>query len=180
MPITAPAHSIPVRVMATDVQSLGEAVQRAAPPVYALLDACDEPRVPPKVRELGQNAVSLYRGQAETDFWDLAPYVASVDKSLLDWILAELAGTPWGVFATADTDLAGLRRHFRRFLMVQAPDGRVLYFRFYDPRVLLPFLKTCTADEARAFFGPVTSYWLQDESGDWLQIQQRGIPSLRK
>ena len=37
-------------------------------------------------------------------------------------------------------------------------DGRVLMFRFYDPRVLRPYLQTCTKQEARAMFGPIAEF----------------------
>src|SRR5688572_5982733 len=110
---------------------------------FAILDACDEPRIPAKVRMLEDRAVSLYRGWAEEDFWAIAPYVAVLDAALLDWITGELGETPWGVVVAADLDLEGLRKHLRRFLLVQGPANRQLYFRFYDPRVLPDYLATC-------------------------------------
>ncbi|MBX3438077.1 MAG: DUF4123 domain-containing protein [Planctomycetaceae bacterium] len=131
--------------------------------VYALLDACDEPRIPARMREIGSDrAASLYRGAAERDYWAIAPYVAQLDEQLLSWIMNDLAGSPWGVFVVADVSLPQLRKHFRRFLLVEGPDGRQLYFRFYDPRVLPTFLQTCTPSEAEQFFGPVTGFAICD------------------
>ncbi len=156
------------------------AVLKAAPgTLYAILDACDEPSVPAKVRELGeQRAVSLYRGSAEEEYWAIAPYLACVDEDLLGWIVDNLWNAPWGVFAVAQTDLAGLRKHFRRFLMVEALEGRQVYFRFYDPRVLPRFVQTCTAGEAEQFFGPIEGFFVTTDQGGLERIG-RGVPSLR-
>jgi hypothetical protein len=133
--------------------------EAAAGRLYAVLDACDAPAVPEKARELGEErAVSLYRGSAEEMYWAIAPYLAVVDTGMLEWICSELWDQPWGIFAVADADLEAMRRHFRRFLIVSAPDGEQWYFRFYDPRVLRRFLPTCSADQVNELFGLVVSF----------------------
>ncbi|MCK7510897.1 MAG: DUF4123 domain-containing protein [Desulfobacterales bacterium] len=58
-----------------------------------------------------------------------------------------------------------LRTHFRRFLMVHDSDGKPLYFRYYDPRVLRVYLPTCTSQELKTVFGPVESFLVEDEDG---------------
>jgi hypothetical protein len=127
--------------------------------LHAILDACDTPAVPEKCAELGsERAVSLYRGSAEEMYWAIAPYLVVVDEEVLGWITRELWEEPWGIFAVADADLETMRRHFRRFLLVHAPDGEQWYFRFYDPRVLPVFLSSCTEAEQREMFGPLESY----------------------
>ena len=91
---------------AESVGALSRHAERGA--LYAVLDACDEPRIPAKVREIGPHrALSLYRGSAEADLAAIAPYVAIVDSALLEWIAANLWTTPWGIFAVADTGLDG-------------------------------------------------------------------------
>jgi hypothetical protein len=138
---------------------------------YAILDACGEPLIPEKVRELGEKrAVSLYRGHAEADYWAIAPYLAMLDERLLDWILARLWGTPWGVFVQSDEGLAGVRKHFRRFLIVRSPEGQEAYFRFYDPRVLRRFLETCSIAESGRFFGTINSFVCAAENGQVLRL----------
>ncbi len=128
--------------------------------LYAILDSCDEPRVPEKTRELGtERAVSLYRGSVEQDYANVAPYLVSADEALVQWIEENLWNDPWGIFMFAATDLKSLRKHFRRFLTVEDPDGKRLFFRFYDPRVLKVFLQTCDKNERDEFFGPVDCYY---------------------
>ena len=68
----------------------------------------------------------------------------------------------------AHEPLDALRHHFRQFSMVELPDRKQVYFRFYDPRVLRVFLPTCTAEETKQFFGPVKHYRMEDENPEML------------
>ncbi len=90
--------------------------------LYAVADATDAPAVPRKVLELGPaRAVSLYRGTAEEEFWDVAPYLMRVDPVVLDWIVSTLDKERWGIFAISKANLDTLRTHFRHFLKVVRP-----------------------------------------------------------
>ena len=131
--------------------------------LYAILDACDAPAVPPKVESLGEaRGVSLYKGTSQERYADIAPYLVAVDDELLDWILTTLWSEPWGMFAQTKASIDELRTHFRKFLIATGPNGEEWYFRFYDPRVLTKYLPTCTDGELRDFFGPVTAYGVAD------------------
>lgn len=122
--------------------------------LYAILDATNCPAVPRKVLELGdEQAVSLYRGAAEEVYWDVAPYLMRVNEAMLQWIIETLWQQPWGIFIMSKADLDSIRRHFRRFLQAQLPDGNIWYFRFYDPRMLAAYLPVCNRQELAAFFG---------------------------
>jgi Domain of unknown function (DUF4123) len=155
--MTLLAHDPAIEVKHVNVDHLRE--HAAVGRLYAVIDACDTPSVPEKARELGETrAVSLYRGSADEQYWAFAPYLFVVDGELLDWIVADLWTDPWGIFAVADGDLEAVRRHFRRFLLVQAPDGDQWYFRFYDPRVLPIFLPECTAEEIAELFGGLAAF----------------------
>jgi Domain of unknown function (DUF4123) len=135
--------------------------------LFAILDACDEPAVPAKVHELEpERAMSLYQGQAEHEQWAVAPYLAKVDEGLLEWIVKTLWKKPWGIFAVAEHDLMTLRKHFRRFLIVEDPEGQTMYFRYYDPRILEVFLPTSTRDELKTFFGPLKAYAIGDPESE--------------
>ena len=125
--------------------------------LYAILDACDTPAVPEKAQELGEErAVSLYRGSAEEMYWAVAPYLFVVDEAVLEWVRETLWNEPFGIFAVADMGLEAMRRHFRHFLLVDAPYGERWYFRFYDPRVISRFLSTCSADQISQILGPIS------------------------
>ncbi|HJP56174.1 MAG TPA: DUF4123 domain-containing protein [Gemmatimonadales bacterium] len=167
-------------LIATDAVSINQLRRDAiGGRLYAILDACDEPRVPRKVRELGPaRAVSLYRGPAEEDLAAIAPYLVQVGSDELDWIAASLWSSPWGIFALSDAGLEPLRSHFRKFLLVDAPDGDRWYFRFYDPRVLERFLPTCSAPQLAEFFGPVAACgWTSPDYGVTLARQRSFEPA---
>lgn len=146
--------------------------------LWAVLDACDSPDVPEKVEELGSTkAVSLYRGKGESEFWAIAPYLASVDEELLTWIKETLWAEPWGFFAEGPSDLEKLRGHFRKFLTVEDPHGKKMYFRFYDPRVLRTFLRSADEEGLREFFGPVERMLVGPEGGG--QHGPEGLSAFR-
>lgn len=126
--------------------------------LYALLDACDEPSVPVRCDEMESRAVSLYRGDAQTSYRNIAPYLAQISIHEFDWLLSKLWPSPWGYFVIARSDLATLRTHFRRYLTVKLPDGKKVLFRFYDPRVLKTFLASSQPQEIRDFFGPARAF----------------------
>jgi hypothetical protein len=131
--------------------------------LYGILDACDAPAVPPKMEELGeQRAVSLFRGAAEEQYSAIAPYLVAVDPPMLDWIVETLWKDPWGIFVLAKADLDTLRQHFRRFLIVQLPDGEKWFFRYYDPRIFRVYLPNCNAGELRKFFGAARAFGFKD------------------
>jgi Domain of unknown function (DUF4123) len=127
--------------------------------VYTILDACDAPSVPEKARQVGEEkAISLYSGSSQQDYWAIAPYLFHATDGLLEWISETLWNEPWGIIAVSNAGLEAVRAHFRKFLVVQSPEGENWYFRFYDPRVLPVFLETCSEDETKEFFGPIQVY----------------------
>ena len=61
-----------------------------------------------------------------------------------------------------------MRRHFRTFLKVSSPEGKHLYFRYYDPRVLRSYLPTCNAQEMTTVFGAITAFFVEGENPEVL------------
>lgn len=134
-------------------------------PLYALLDASREPSVLKVIYESKEEFQSLYEGAQGQQLAHFAPYLIRIpQKSVLVETLAKQAWSKsWGVFVTCDLPLKELRTHFRHFLNVKLPDGKQVYFRYYDPRVLRLFLPTCLPDETTQFFGPVKQFLVEAE-----------------
>jgi len=137
---------------------------------YAVLDGASVPGLLDKLHEAKEPWACLYRGELEPDLAEVAPYLVKLNREspLTDWILTEGWGNHWGIFAVTPAGLEALRRHFRRFLRVKDHTGKILYFRYYDPRVLQVYLPTCNAPEIRFVFGPVTSFLA--EHGETKQV----------
>jgi hypothetical protein len=56
-------------------------------------------------------------------------------------------GQAWGILLRSPLELDPLRRHLRKFLLAQLPDGEAVFFRFYDPRVWRTYWPSCTPEE---------------------------------
>ena len=152
-------------------------------PLYALLDAAHEPDVLKVLVESKEEYLSLYQGPQGAQLTHFAPYLVRLPKQspLLEIVVEKGWGKSWGVYLTCGAALPVLREHLRRFLMVTLPDGKQVYFRFYDPRVLRVFLPTCTADEINQFFGPIQRFLMEDEKPDkLLQFTNAGRGAEKK
>ena len=127
--------------------------------LYAVLDACDAPAIQSKVTELGPSrALCLYRGEIAPEILEVAPYLVRIDEALLQWLVDTVWSEPWGIFVVAKLEPEAVRKHLRKFLMVKDPDGEPMYFRYYDPRVLPPFLTSCNQQELARFFDGLTAF----------------------
>jgi len=148
--------------------------------VFALLDGASVDGLVKMLWEHQPEHVCLYRGELEPDMAEVAPYLIRLepDAEFTEWVLTRGWGNHWGIFAVTDADLRALRRHFRTFTMVRDPDGKLLYFRYYDPRVLRVYLPTCNEEEMAIVFGPVAHYLLEDEDPKFLLCfrQRAGEP----
>jgi len=142
--------------------------------IYAVLDGASIPLLRDKLYEHDPEYVCLYAGDLEPDMEEVAPYLVRLerDSPFCHWVLSEGWGNHWGVFVSTEEDLRTLRKHFRTFLLVQDPEGKTLYFRYYDPRVLRVYLPTCNDDEAQAVFGPVQWYVMEsEEEGELIRFR---------
>ena len=140
--------------------------------LYTVLDGASVPELPQILWEHELEHVCLYRGELEPDMAAVAPYLVKLkyDHSFTKLVCERGWGKHWGIFVItpAEVDIRAMRQHFRRFLMVYDPDGKLIYFRYYDPRVLRVYLPTCNAEEIRIVFGTISSYVLEDEDSSIL------------
>ncbi|MEO6786738.1 MAG: DUF4123 domain-containing protein [Chthoniobacteraceae bacterium] len=138
---------------------------------YAVLDGAAVPELLDQLYgDEPPEFVCLYSGDLEPDMAECAPYLIELtpDSAFTKWLLSAGWGKKWGIFAQSPENLKTMRRHFRTFLMVKDPDGKQVYFRYYDPRVLRVFLPTCTAGETELLFGPLVSYACEADRPDAL------------
>jgi hypothetical protein len=137
--------------------------------VWAIVDCARDRRIYPALRTSGLDYRCLYSGRLSPEVEAAAPHLIEVASTftftpkLIDmgW------GNSWGVFLRI-ADPSDLRHHLRRFLRVQDESGRMLLFRYYDPRVLRAYLPTCRPDELSIVFGPISSYLVEDQTGHGL------------
>ena len=139
--------------------------------LYAIVDACHEPEVPPKMAGLPHDRMScLHQGRLTEEEAAVAPYLVTLDGDLLDWVLSTFEDRPWGLFVVAKCDHRTLRQHLRELMVVEGIDGRPMYFFFYNPQVLGPFLETCDAEELEGLYGPIMAWGLRSQGEDPVEL----------
>lgn len=163
-----------------DPQKIARFVQHVSPRQgealsYAVLDSARGYAVNQAIRWSGRPYRTLYRGHLPPELEQAAPYVVELgdDHSFTRRVLAEGWGDNWGFFVVANASFPELHQHLRSLLRVKTEDGRVLVFRYYDPRVLRVYLPTCTPDELRTFFGPIGRIIAEDDGGGALAFERR-------
>jgi hypothetical protein len=170
MPATAvpqpePAEVEPDVPLEVIKERLIEYFRQLPEPLFAILDAARDPLVLALLIQSDHEYQSLYEGPKGETLAAVAPYLVSLpaDSALLATLIEKGWGDSWGVYLTCEKPFKDVRKHFRRFLMVKTDEGKEVYFRFYDPRVLRVFLPTCLPDEAEQLFGLIDSFYLEDE-----------------
>jgi hypothetical protein len=142
--------------------------------LFAILDACDDPEVQAKVKELGEDrAPCLYRGVTDAKTLAAAPYLVHLDAELLEWAHATLWSRPWGILVVSKSDPKSVRHHLRKLLVVKGPEHQALYFRYYDPRVLATYLPTLSKNDLDEVFGPVLAYGTGDPTTGGAELTYR-------
>lgn len=121
--------------------------------LFAVIDACQMPPVLKKAENYP--SICLHGGPKDKGRHMSAPWLFHADASLVDWVREDLFAEPWGFFLESKANLTELHGHFQRFEHIAGLDKIKYLFRYYDPRILSPFLLSSTAPELRSFFGPI-------------------------
>jgi pSer/pThr/pTyr-binding forkhead associated (FHA) protein len=174
---TMPVLSSPLRSLPAEVESAGmkprlqnepvlAILRQAGAPLFCLLDAAAAEMIPSLLAVAQERKECLYDGDSAVMLARWAPYLIqfSPESALLEVLVDKGWGKGWASFFTSNASFEELRKHFRKFLMVQLEEGREVYFRFYDPRVLRDFLPTANSRELTTFFGPVVEWTVEAES----------------
>lgn len=135
---------------------------QAAEPIYAVVDTAQDPRLYGLVQSCSQ-PMCLFFGNVAEPLNRAAPYLVRIDRQepLYKAWVEEGSGRNWGIFIRSGLPIEQLARRLRHFLQVRLPDGMIVQFRFYDPRVFNAFIVTCSADELSAWFSGVAAYIVQ-------------------
>lgn len=135
--------------------------------VYAILDGARDELVHAWVQASYLENCCLYSGDLPKEMLTTAPWLVRLESGnkWTNRILARAWSNSWGVFLRTETSVAQLRNHLRRFLRVRDESGRILLFRYYDPRVLRVYLPTCTSTELSTVFGPVQAFIVENSRG---------------
>lgn len=149
--------------------------------LYAVLDAARDERIRWMLCESVDHHQSLYEGDEGRVLDDVAPYLVrfSPDSDLLDRLLFGGWGESWGYFFRSAEHPKEVRRHLRRFLMVQDEESlERMYFRFYDPRALREFLGVATSRQRDELFRGSRLVLFEGEDGEPIEIAPPAVPEV--
>lgn len=136
--------------------------------LYAVLDVVRVGFQMEQVRQTAPLYLPLYRGPEDAQHEEMAPCLIGYEPSdaFAQWFArSRRESVGIGIEATASPE--ELRKHLRRFLMVEFEgEDRRVYFRYYDPNILRVFLPTCDADQLAEFFGPIQAFFVYDAEVD--------------
>lgn len=138
----------------------------AEQPLFAILDGARSPRIVELLHENIDEYRSLYDGTEGETMADVAPYLVrfAASSRLLQALVSEGWERRWSIYVTSSLPLRDVRRHFRRFLMVELEDsGERLYFRYYDPWVLGVFWPAATFQQKDDFLRELTGLYIEKQ-----------------
>lgn len=139
--------------------------------LYGVVDAARNLQLAGKARRCGYDLVSLFLGAQAAQLADLAPYFFQVPHGAPfltnDWQAA--LGQSCGVLIDSPATPAVVFGHLRYAFIIQDEAGQPYFFRYYDPRVLRPYLVSCDPKQLSEFFGPVRAWICEDEAGEGYQ-----------
>lgn len=114
----------------------------------------------------------IWADTAYAEWEPVMPYVGIVaaDGEFLDWV-ATTSSADWGWLVVSSSTQDELLEHLRSLTQVRLPNGRAVFFRFWDGRCLLPILQSDAVDAAQLL--PVTGRCLIN--GCALEIGGEGL-----
>lgn len=145
-------------------------------PNFLLLDAACIDEEMETAFQLNKANATLFNGKGEEYLRPVSPFLFTYSKQtpFAQWVQKEGWGHAWGVFVSANVPIFQMNQHFRKCINVRNEKGEIMYFRFYDPRVLRIFLPTCDKQQLKEFFGPVRKYMVEAENPTYVLIFHLG------
>jgi hypothetical protein len=166
-----------VRTSLSPIRAYLQYVMGATDRLYAVVDAARDKELAFAARErFGLKLHTLFEGNLAKYLDHVAPHLIPLerDSEYLE-LWAEHLGRSAGILLLTDAPTDVLRAHLRQIFVVQDEEGEEFSFRYYDPRVLRVYLPTCTAEEARDFFGLIRRILVEsDQPGVMLSCGPEG------
>ena len=145
--------------------------KREAERLYVVLDPAGSSAILAGVLKLGPlRARCLFEGNAQREQWSVAPYLLELDPDVIRWLVGEVWREPWGIVISTRAPMDEVYEHLGSLLFVEDEAGNPLFFRYYDPRVLEPFIESCTDQELRELTGPLEALGVKCERAAHLRM----------
>jgi hypothetical protein len=138
---------------------LRDELAREGAPAFGVVDGARAKGAAVMFAHLKIPHASLFRNSDDQDLERIGPYLVlpPLEHDPLTLFIASEGLLEATTFFITAAGPEAVRTHLRRYLKVLDSEGRRRFFRFYDPRVLTPFLGAATPLERARFFGPFTA-----------------------
>lgn len=139
---------------------------RAECKLYAVVDTAAETGLYRFLAESGLAMESLLDGALRTRHLEQAPYLVALDPGSVaaTRVLLRCWGKSRLLLLFSKETFAEVRKHLRRFLQVKTPEGSIVFFRFFDPRILRAVLPWCDAKQAGSIFAGIEGFLVETDS----------------
>jgi hypothetical protein len=113
---------------------------------------------------------SIFQGKMDIKFFGVSAFLVECKKDsiLFNWLTTEGWGDSCSIFLVSKAPFDDVFNHFQKFIRVYLEEDDIVYFRYYDPRVLRIYLPTCNNKEISTFFGEIQSFFVESENPEVL------------
>jgi len=134
--------------------------------LYAVVDTAAEAGLYRGLSESGLTMESLLDGTLRTRHLEQAPYLVALDPGSIATtrVLLRCWGKSRLLLLLSKEKFPEVRKHLRRFLQVKTPEGSLVFFRFFDPRILRAVLPWCDAKQAGTMFAGIEGFLVETDS----------------
>jgi len=137
---------------------------------FAILDGASIPDLLDQLYKKRLQFDSLYKGHLTPDMAEVVPYIVQLEKDcpFTRWALESLVSKSCGILGSSMNSLRILKKYFRQMLDAEMPDGKIVSFRFYDPRIFNILLTSASEAELTGYFSLVDEYLVANEDSEML------------
>ena len=130
---------------------------------YAVVDAAQNPELHGLILQ-SSSQVCLFSGNVPDVLAAASPHLVKLiaGEPLFEAWKTQGRGQNWGIMCRSPRPIEAMRRHFRQFLQAKMPDGMMVMFRFYDPRVFNTYICAATPQEQMPWFEGISLYSVED------------------
>lgn len=162
--------SVIISELKTVADFLWDKAEKKVCNLYAIVDSARNDEVFKFLLTDDINYRSLFDGKMDIKLFGVSGFLVECKKvsTLLKWLTTEAWGTSCSIFLISKSSFIEVLKHFQKFIRVYLEGDDVVYFRYYDPRILRIYLPTCNNKEIRSFFGEIESFFVESENPEVL------------
>jgi hypothetical protein len=130
---------------------------------YIIIDQASTQDISYELEKVFTKGEVLLQGKYKKMFFDVAPLFCALNAETINYAEHHLWGMSAALFVMSSKDEFQLIKTLSANTEIVTDDDEVMFFRYYDPRVLRIFLPTCSKEQLKEFFGAVEYFICEDE-----------------